>query len=349
MALSLAGIDDFVTATLPKFNRMTFVDISLDLQEYIAMSQFILNNKISFDGGENVTWNVMVTTSDAATNTALYAEDNLDVGNVLTKAKVDWTFQQTFFAYDVREPEFQSSGERIQDLLKVRRLDALNSYAKLAEGNFWGMPTNLTDPAEKLKPNGVKYWVVKATTNAEGFNGGNNALGAPGGLDASVYPNWSNYNAQYLKVTKDDLIRKARRAARKTGFKAPNPFAQLDKPSKFGHFVPDAVIGLLEEQLEKQNDSLGNDIASKDGEVIFRRAPVRWAPSLDSDADQPWYGLNFGVFNMVCKTGWFMVEGKPMAVPGNHNARAVWTDSASQFRTTNRRRQFVINLAPGTN
>ena len=37
MALRLDQIDDFVTLTLNEFQRLSWVDISLDLQAYVAM------------------------------------------------------------------------------------------------------------------------------------------------------------------------------------------------------------------------------------------------------------------------------------------------------------------------
>ena len=60
MALRLDQIDDFVTLTLNEFQRLSWVDISLDLQAYVAMSRLLLSKKAIFEGGENIQWQVEV-------------------------------------------------------------------------------------------------------------------------------------------------------------------------------------------------------------------------------------------------------------------------------------------------
>lgn len=348
MPLRPDQIADFVENTLKKFERFKWTDISLELQEYIAMSRMLTDKKVGFDGGEQLQWQVKVQNLGNAKNTGLYDTDNL-AGQDLTKhAKVPWAFQTTHFIYDEREEAFQSTPERIVSLIKLRQHAAMCDLAELMEENFWGKPADDSTPAEQLKPFGLQYWVVPSGT--QGFNGTNPSgfTSGAGGLSSTTYPNWANYTDEYTTVGKTDLVRKWRRAATFTKFMAPIPYPDTARGGdKLGYFTKYSVLGTLEEILEQQNDKLGNDIASKDGKVLFRSVPVHWAPYLEENfpVSDPIYGINWSVFYPVFKTGEYMKRGKPVPSPTQHRVKAVHTDNSCQFKCTDRRRLFVIRKA----
>ena len=345
MALRLDQIDDFVTLTLNEFQRLSWVDISLDLQAYVAMSRLLLSKKAIFEGGENIQWQVEVSHDTGSINTGLFAVDNINVTDHMRSATIPWTFQTVNYAYDQREDAFQSSAARIVSLLKTRRQAALNKKAVGMESNFWNAPANSTDQDEKLKPFGVDYWIQKNSTT--GFNGGNPSgfSGGAGGIDSTVDTNWANWTAEYTNITKTDLIRKWREAATKTMFLAPFPFPNAEGGDSFAYYTNYDVLGILEELLEQQNESLGNDLASKDGRTLFRSNPVIWAPFKDSDTTDPVYGINWGVFQPIFKSGEFMLESPPRQSSNQHRVREVHIDSSMNIRCLNRRRLFVVNKA----
>jgi len=352
MALRPDQIADIVTATLREFPRNAWTDISLDLQDYIAMSSLLQSHKVGFTGGEQLEWQVKVQNTGNASNTGLYDTDEVSVLDVLKTCNVPWSFQKTYFAYDEREPAFQGSWHRIVDIVKVRRHAALNDLAELMETNFFSRPANASDQSELLKPYGLPYWVVgENATTTFGFNGSNpNGHTTTAGLDADTYTNWKNGNATYSVISKTDLVRLWREAAVKCRFKPPVEYPDVATGARYAYLTTYNVLGTLEELLEDQNDNLGNDVASKDGKTMFRGTPVSWAPYLDAHTfvdnttsiTDPVYGIDWGTFQCVFKSGEFMKESKPTTAPNQHRVKNVFIDTMAQYRCTDRRRNFVL-------
>src|SRR5205085_1272842 len=155
--------------------------------------------------------------------------------------------------------------------------------------------------------------------------------------------NFKNYATQYTAVTKDDLIRKLRRAAEYTDFM---PLVD-DTPTyntgdDYGFYTNYAVIGTLEEILESQNDNLGNDIAPEDGKVIFRRAPMTFVRELDDDTTNPVYGIDWGVFKTAGLRGFWMRETVEDRRAAQHLVAATHTDCSFNWICYDRRRCFVV-------
>jgi hypothetical protein len=343
MPLQPHQIADLVELTLRKFIKNKWIDISLDLQEYIAMSHLLTDKKVGFDGGEQLQWQVKVSNSGNARNTALFDEDETSVGDHAKSAVLPWTFQTTNWAYDDREDAFQSSMERIVSLIKMREHAAMTDLALLMETNFFEKPSDPTTPAEKLKPYGLKYWFVRNAV--EGFTGSLPAGGFTNvaGLSPTTYEGWRNWSAAYDQANKIDLIRKMRKASRYTKFMPPVKFPDAGGSPRWMYLLNYATLAPLEEALEGQNSTLGNDLASKDGEVLFKRTPMKWAPYLDGDPQNPVYGINWGKFRAVFKTGEYMKKHKPKESAESHRTWVVHTDNSCQFQCLDRRQGgFVL-------
>ena len=341
MALQADQIVDLVTTTQRDLGKLKWTDIYTPLQEYVALPSLLNKEKVSFSSGYGIQWNVMVGNSGAAKNVGLYAEDSTNVSDVMKLANIPWRHAVTSYAFEKREISMNGDPARIVELLKVRRTDAMLSLAELMEDNFWGKPV---DSADNVTPYGVDYWITPNAT--EGFNGG-----APtgftdvAGLNPATYANWRNWTAQYAEVTKEDLVRKWRKAATMTKFMSPVAQPQYNTGDRFGFYANYDTIAALEEILEDQNDSLGNDIASKDGLVLFRGNPVRWVPKLDADAKDPVIGINWGVFKPVFLKGEYLRESAPKEAANSHNTMEVFVDLTLNFECRDRRRTFRIQKA----
>jgi hypothetical protein len=343
MALQADNIADLIIATQKELGRMKWTEITTDLQEHIAMPKLLRQEKVEFDsGGYGFQWNVMVTTAGSARNVGLYATDNVNVGDGMVTATAPWRHTTTSYAVDERELSMNRGAAKVYDLVKSRRQMAMIDLAALMETDFFGKPTDSTDT---VKPFGLYYWVVK--NGSAGFNGGNASgfTSGPGSLSASTYPRWSNYTAPYSAITHDDLVRAWRKASTFTNFMSPTGEQQPDynTGNRYGYYTNYAVLGKLEEILESQNDNLGNDVASKDGMVLFRRTPVTWAPKLEADSTNPVYGINWGVFKPVLLEGWYLKEDAPIRAPNQHTVRQVHVDLSYNYKCTDRRRLFVIS------
>ena len=292
MGLTPEQIDDLVENTLHDFEKGKWTDLSMSLQQYFAMNNMLLDDRVGIEGGDQLQWQVKVRNSGAAKNTGMFAVDDVKVLDVTKHCLVPWTKQTTNFAYDVDEESFQSGdAHRIVNLLQLRRHDAMSSFAELMEDNFWGIPGASSDEAEMKKPLGVPYWIVRNAT--KGFNGGAPISTVSGGhttvanLSPTTYTSWRNYTGAYVSISKRDLIRLLREATVKCYFKAPVPHPAIVKGERPRHVLCTTyeVVSRMEEMLEDQNQNLGNDVASKDGQVTFRRSPVYWVPWLENNHD----------------------------------------------------------------
>jgi hypothetical protein len=356
--LAPTDIDDLVELTLNHFEKDKWTDISTELQRYFAYENMLLGDRIGVDGGERLQWQVKVRNTGGARNTGLYAVDDVRVADNMKNCQIGWTKQTASMAYDIDEEGFNSpDAVRIVNLLSTRRHDALTSFAELMEDNFWGLPSNTTDEEELKKPFGVPYWITRNSTL--GFNGSlpiGGGHSTVAGLSPTTYTRWRNFSGSFRVIDKRDFVRKLREATVKCDFKQP-----VSQPSPSGSGKPRyilattyEVIQRLEELLEAQNDNLGNDIASKDGDVMFRKQPVTWVPWLDANQDttaadannhygkNPIYGIDRKSFRMVFKTGKFMQRSKPLVAPNQHSVRHVHWDSWCQFQCFDRRRNFLL-------
>lgn len=356
--LSPDQIDDLVENTLHDFEKDKWVDISLELQEYFAYENMLLKDRIAVDGGDKLQWQVKVRNTGSAKNSGLYAVDDVKVSDVTKHAEVEWTKQNANMGYDVDESAFNSGDPyRIVNLIKIRRHDALTSFAELMEENFWGFPANTTDEAEIKKPKGAPYWINRNATT--GFNGSvpiGGGHATVGGLSPTTYTRWRNYTAQYKVIDKQDLVRKLREAVVKCRFKPPvaHPSPTNDRSPRYCLPTTYEVIQKLEELLEAQNQNLGNDVASKDGDLIFRRTPMMWVPYLDANHDpvgtdssnalgrNPIFGINKDSFRCVFKRGKYMIRSTPIIAPNQHSVRHIHWDCWMQFQCLNRRTNFVV-------
>ncbi len=344
MGIPFSSIDDIVLETQEKLvKRGAFIDLQCDLQDHVAVRELWGGKKKKFEGGNDWRFDLQIDHNHSARTVALYESDSSSIGDTMIKGVMSPRHVNAHYIYDVREPDFQRGGVAIVDYIKTKYTAMQVSFFELLEEILWSKPEDSTD--EKT-PSGVAYWVVKDAV--EGFNGGNPSGFTSGcaGIDSDTYTRWANYTAQYATVAKTDLIRKMRRASRQVKFRSPVSHATPDL-GKMGNgiYTNDDVIGLLEEVLEENNMSLGNDIASKDGRTLFKGTPVQYAPYLDDDATDPVYMLDWKWLAIGVMAGWENELTKPYMVAGKHNVRRVDRDATLQTVCTDRRRQAVISKA----
>ena len=344
-------LNDLLTTTDKHIKRFRFTEIAADLQDHIAVRNLLRRNRVDFQSGTHVQWQAMVTTTGRAKNSGLYEVDDVNVGDVMQSAEIPWKHATVNWAFERREMAVNRKPSQIVNLLKVRRAEAMIDWAELEENNFWDAILS----TEKLKPYGIGYWLVRDSST--GFNGGNHAQfsDGPGGLSASDWPKWSNYTAQYTNITKEDLIRKMRRASWSTKFRSPAPGVKdYNTGDRYGYYTTYDVVATMEELLEAQNDNLGNDVASKDGQTLFQRNSVEAVPWLqehengtdgDVTTQDPILGINWGVFKCAFLEGEYMNESKWAVKADQHTVHNKFMDLTRNWYMPDRRRCFVINKA----
>lgn len=347
--LQADGIPDLILSTLNDLGRFKWTDIASSLQNHVAMPNLLQKHKVGFQGGKGIQWNIMVKNSGNARQTGLYSTDNVNVKDVMKQAEAPWRHTEAFYAYDVREMLMNAGESAIFELIKTRRSDSLVSLAEHLEDQFWRIPTSSAD--ENVW--GVNYWIVYNHSATAGSFAFTNALPSGitsiAGLSPTTYTRWRNGAAKYSSIdatnSATNLITLWREAAVKCNFKS-LPMAAMPQYAtgmQMGYYTNYTVIQKLEHVLTQQNDNLGNDIASKDGAVVFKRIPVEYVPYLDTCNQNPVYGLDWSAFQPVFLEGNYMRETHKMNVDGQHNVSHHFVDLTMNLRCTDRRKQFVLS------
>jgi hypothetical protein len=335
---------DLIKTTQRELGEMKFTELVSDLQDHVAMSELLRKNRVTFDSGTGIQFNLMVGHSGAAKEVGLFEVDSLDIQDQMITGNIPWRHVNVNYAIERREIAMNREPRRLVELIKIRRSDAMASLAELMESRFWGKPTTSADQKQVY---GIGYWIVyNPSANAPGFEGGNPAGFSQGAanIDSTAYPRWKNWSAKHTADNIGALIDNWREAAVKTMFK-PVPGVQ-DTPygtgNNYGYYTNYDVYGRLEKQLTQQNDNLGNDLAPKDGKVIFRGVPVTYVPYMDRSQAEPVFGINWGKFRPVFLSGEFMRESGPDVAANQHTVFVTHVDTTLNFMCYDRRRQFVL-------
>ena len=362
-------IDDLVATTMEfMIAKGKFTNLLSDLNDYVAVRELMANHKKTFQGGADWTFNVAVAANNngngSAKFTKLFDTDSGNRVDVIKKGKVSPRFVTASYFYDLREPAL-NSGDMVQRIEFVKEQMTLmyQSFYQLMEETFWGSPTYASDD---VTPAGIKFWITRQSNTAAAISG--HAMGAFDGVDpklpasdqdstattvpragaglaSGTYARWANWCAQYADVSKADLVKKMRYAARKTNFRSPLSVAEPKLGKGRAIYCGIDTLTALEEILESQNMNLGNDLASKDGKTLFKGNPVYHVPFLDDDAQAPVYMIDWSTLCLGILAGWDKRVTKPMEVANQHNVRQVFLDASLNFVCTNLRNQAVIAKA----
>jgi len=340
--LAFSEIDDAVLLTQQQFiKRGAFVDMQTDLQDHVAVREMWKGRSKQFSGGENWEFEVQMDHNHTAKTVGLYETDGSSLTDNMVAGTVDPRHVNAHYIYDQREKAFQRGGTAIVDLVRTRYVGMMVSLFELLEEILWSKPV---DSSDLKTPFGIAYWITRSAT--EGFNGGNPSgfTGGKAGISQGTYARWANWTAQYTSVSKTDLLRKMRTAHRKSRFRSPVSHAVPDLGAmKNGIYLNSDIIGLLEEVVEDQNMSLGNDLASKDGRAMFKGTPLTYAPYLDDDSADPVYMIDWKKMAVGVMAGWANNLSAPYMVPGKHLVRRVDLDASLNMVCTDLRRQAVIS------
>lgn len=340
--LTAPQVNDLVAMTLRDLGKPKFTDISSRLQRHTAMKHLLRQNRIQLASGYGVQWDVMIDFLHNARFVGLGASDVVDDQDTMVQATADWRLATTNYPLIGPVVDMNREPARIVNYVQEKRIATLIGMAELMEVGWWGSPVAITD---SVTPWGVNTWIVKNTS--QGFNGGVPSGYTTIGLNPVTYPNWNNYTDSYTAVARDDLVRKARRAAEFTHFEPPvDGIPTPNTGDEYGFYTNYAVKGQLREQLESQNDNLGTDIAPYDGgNVLFLNVPIMWVPALEADTTNPFYGVNWGWMKTYILEGWWLKETHIPIYPGAHTQSAHFIDAVFQWITKNRRCHFVIATA----
>lgn len=351
------------------FKRGAFTNLLSDLTEYAVLNKVFKNHKKVFKGGFDWTFDVAVASGNTGNATAkftgLYENDDFNRNDVLVQGKVSPRFLTANYVFDKREQALNFLGSRrgddygaLYDYVKLQmELMYQSAYDKL-ENALAGSPAYADD---KKTPHGLAFYVQKQS-NADatshptgGFDGKDPSLPASAtsstatvcprcDIKTSEHSRWANWAAQYAAVSKDDLVKKMRLATRKVNFKSPLSLAEPTLSTGRSILTGVDVLMELESILEAQNMNLGNDVASKDGRVLFKGAPVEYVPTLDADARKPIYLIDWKTLVFGTLAGWEKKVTPPTEDNAAHNTMRGFLDMSVEMACTNLRNQAVLSL-----
>jgi hypothetical protein len=342
-------IKDLVIGTLDNYGPPRFQLIAQDLQEYEIMSKWLKKGKVLFDSGQGIKRTLMSRTGQAAKHVGLAEEDTVNIPDLLDQLDVPWRHATTNWAF-IRHEALMNRGEAlITNIVEPRRVGAMIDLADELEDKGWAVPGT----TDKLLPYGIPYWVVKATAanSTDTFNGGypvdsdGNTHSSVAGVNLTDSPNFKNWNDTYTLVNRDDLIRKMRKAALYTKFKAPIQVKDYSRGSGARRRIYmnyDTQLD-FEEVATAQNENLGPDVAYMDGMALFRRTPITGVAQLNSDTSDPVYGIDHNKFYMCVLRGDYLRESDPEKAAKQHNVFEVFVDLTYNYLCLDRRCQWVIN------
>lgn len=343
MPFSPEQVGELTTTTLRQLGRLKWSLISTSLQEYHAYGRFLKKGAVkTYDGGYGLQWNLQVAATGLAVRSELYDTDEVTAKETMKTANSPWTMVKVPYALDVRQISMNSGSSKIVDDWQAQRVAAMVSLVELLEDDFWAAP----DASDTKKPRALRYYVVKNAS--AGFNGGTpTGFSDVAGLNTTTYPKWRNWTDIYATISRTDLIRRVKRAMRNCKFTPPiaHPAYATGKP-RWEFYTCDDVMQVLGELAENQNQNIGTDLAAYEGRVEIGNVPVQWAPELDSDTDDPFYGIDWSSFRPCVLAGEYLRESDDTSA-SSHNLKARWVDMTYGFEMYDRRRQFV--LATGAN
>lgn len=344
MGLHFSEIPDAVLLTQTNFiKRGAFVGLQSDLTEHVAVKELWKGRKKKFTGGDPWTFHAQVDHNHSTRAVAMYETDGSALVDTMIQGTVSVRHLNANYVFDLHEPAFQKGGHAIVDFVKTKYIAMMMSFYEYLEETLWSNPAD-----DGRTPFGIAHYVTRAAGDG-GFNGPEATGWAAGKCNIlkADQARWANWAARYVAVSKEDLVRKMRLAARRTKFRSPISHAEpVIGGMKNGVYCNSDVIGLMEEILEDQNMNLGNDMASKDGRTHFKGTPVQYVPYLDDDAEKPIYMIDWKWMGLGVLAGWENELTKPYMVPDMHLVRRVDLDASLNLACTNLRRQSVISLAP---
>jgi len=348
MATQAVNIADLMAFTLSQYRKKKWTDYMSGYQKTIAFKQIFTRKKAMGDdgGGVAVTFNILMDTNGSFRFVGLYFLSVLAPPAQVVQGSIPWRGWTYNWSVDGAEPKMNSGSEQIVDILKTRYFQAVGDMVKGTEQALWRVPA-ITDDESVF---GIPYYVVKSATaatfaNADGFNGTvPSGYTTVAGINPTTFPRWSNYADVYSVVSKDDLVRKLRRAAEYADFMPLVDGESIDKVGEgYGFYTNYAVYGAMVEVAESQNDNLGSDIASMENRVQFRRTRMDWVPELNRDTTGPIYGIDWTTMGFVRLNGYWEKEIKVPLNPQQPTVASTHFVTRTNLLCTDRRKNFVLS------
>lgn len=353
MGVAPSAVADLMTATLTKYKKKKWTSLRTNLQKTTAFKEIFRKHKgvDDDDGGTSITFNLAMSTNGSFRFVGLGFTATLAPPGTIIQGTVPWAGWTYNWSFDGAEPAMNRGDAMIMSIMKNRYYEAVGDMIQGVERALWRVPA----AGDNLSVLGIPYYVVKTGTaatqaNANGFNGlVPSGYTTVAGINPTTYPQWANYADAYTAVSKDDLVRKMRRAAEMTDFMPlVDGEPEYEAGKGYGWYMNYPVYGAFVEVAESQNDDLGPDVASMDGgKVLFRRGRLDWLPALADDTTNPIYGIDWSQMYYARMPGWWEKDIEIQKNPQQPTMNSQHTVTRTNLVCTNRRTQCVLSTGTG--
>jgi hypothetical protein len=339
MGLSIDQCVDLTVATLNKMEKGKWTELATSLQDYELFK--MIRERPEPVTGKGYQFQVRTATAGTARNVGLYQQNAPNVADGLHIGRVTLCHTEASWSYDILEDMVNSGPEEFVNLIQTRRTGAWIDIAARMNADALGIPSSTSDATT---PWGLRYWLGYNAT--AGFNGGDigsfTGSSARAGLSSSTYSAWKNYTFNYSANTKPDLVTKMRKAYRMCDFQPPVSIPEIAGKSNWAIYSAYDTEAAVEALVEDQNENLGNDLASKDGQTLFRGVPWKSLRQLDSyTTSYPVIGMNWGSWKIITLSGNTFREDKPSQSPTQHNVVNAWVNTSWNLACVNLRLNFL--------
>lgn len=346
--IRLREIQDLVLSVLDDYGDAKFTQIAQDLQRYEFYSYMLNEDRMDFQGGAGIKRQIMTKTTGVAEAIGFHQARDIKIADHMAQMDVQWKHYQAYWSFDIKETFHNRGDMLIFNVIKPREANAIISLAALIESDGWGVPAS-TDEKSMY---GVPYWVVYNNGNGGDFNGG-----APsghttvGGINLSAHPNYKNYTDDFVNLTPDDWLEKARLLRLATNFVSPVTMEDFrGEPGQRWRIYTDKVGHVAYARMADQhNQNIGWDLARRDGQMAFGGNAIRHIPKLDSGnkssavPNDPWYFIDRGNFTLAAETMNYMRRTEPTPVSGSQpDSLVVYLNLTLQTFVENRRAHGVL-------
>jgi hypothetical protein len=365
-AIDLQNIDDFLIANHPYYDKMSWEDISMPLQNYHYAQRLFSKAKPDEQDGAMVKWDVQYDFDNNFAVTALHEADTFSRGNNLTQGNMYWSFVKDNYSYDIREILYNGSDVRILKWLDEKEHGLNNSFFSGMEKLMFG--TGPTSPTQtKPPPASLLWWIQPYNTDSGYFNNasayqfasgvtsdflggdpyGFSSVGT-GGISSVTYKGWRNRCGTYTVFSEDDAIDTIVECMDKCEFTPAHAYSELVPTTQPDWELTYSRLKLARRISSSQNDNMKGNIDKWKNTVLIRGVPLQWIAAWSNQdfgcarTDGPVLGVNWKTWKFYTKSDLNMVKSKPMPDKDNHMGRNRFLDHSCQIVCKSRRSNFIV-------
>lgn len=356
---------DIGNAYIEDFMPKTWYDAARKYTKSIFATYFLQKGRVKRKTpSEKGTFNIKVGRNEGTRATGFFDKLAPPRTDLFKKGEFYWTWQDSSFLLDIREPSFQRQGAELEqfDYLKGQEQDMFDGFFEKNDEWILSLAAAPNDGEDGHPvPWGLPYMITPSTTAEVGRNGQNpSTYDDKYGIDTSLekYKGYRNTTFTLSAISDTDGLAKMEKAMRRCDFKSYKKVSPESEPTCdfliLSH--PDWFYD-YSTYLKTHNDNVQRDggryAAGKSSLAGHVYQGVDWIEveqfaddeSLAYDATKPIYGLDLSTIEICTYGDWFMKKKKAIMQTDAPNTAAIVMDSGYNIVLRSARSNFRGRVA----